>query len=157
MRKIITTLSLGAVLFTGQTLADQATVDTLQAYGVPLSTEQSSAMASAEGQQLVDAVTQLVAAQPSMAATIVAATIRSNPSQADAIVAAAIEAAPGQEQAINDAVAVNKKKRLSTGESMPSSSIPSEKIRPRGAPSDSSNGATGRAGAGVGAGLASPN
>lgn len=161
MRKIITTLSLATALFAGQTMADQATVNTLQAYGVPLSTEHNSAIANAEGQRLVDAIAQLVAAQPSMAATTVAATMRSNPSLTDAIVAAAIAAAPGQEQAINDAVAANKKKLLSTGESMPSSSIPAEKIRPRGTPSDARNAATGRAGAdagvGVGAGLASPN
>lgn len=89
MRKILTTLSFATALFAGQTMADQATLNALQAYDVPLPAKQSSAIA------------QLVAAQPVMAATIVAATMRSNPSLADAIAAAAIEAVPDQEQASN--------------------------------------------------------
>ncbi len=150
MRKILTTLSIATALLANYVQADQATVNTLQTYGVPLSAEQNSAIANASGSQLVDALAQLAAAQPTMAATIVAASIRSNPSLADAIVPAAIAAAPEQKQAINDAVAANKKKLVSSGQSIPNSSIPSEKVSGPGMPS----------GAGSGGGstrLASPN
>ena len=42
MRKTVTTLSLAAALFAGQALADPATVESLQAYGVPLTAEQTT-------------------------------------------------------------------------------------------------------------------
>lgn len=126
MRKTLTTLSLAAALFAGQVMADEATVNSLQAYGVTLSAEQSAAIASANGQQLVDAIAALVAAQPEMAATIVAAAVKSNPSLKAAIVAAAIQAAPAQEQAINAAVAANDDNNIiSAGAEVPSSSLPS--------------------------------
>lgn len=151
MRKILTTLSIATALLASYVQADQATVNTLQTYGVPLSAEQNSAIANANGPQLVDALAQLVAAQPVMAATIVAASIRSNPHLTDAIVPAAIAAAPEQEQAINDAVAASKKRLVSSGQSIPSSSIPSEKISTPGMPRD----ATGSGGGSTR--LASPN
>lgn len=125
MRKTVTTLSLAAALFAGQALADEATLNSLQAYGVPLSAEQSTQIASAEGQQLVDAIAALVAAQPSMAATIVVAAIEARPSQADDIIDAAIVAAPDQEQAIRDAVAANGTAISRSGATIPTSSLPS--------------------------------
>lgn len=126
MRKTLTALSLTAALFAGQAVADQATVNSLLANGVQLSAEQNTTIANAEGQQLVDAIAQLVAAQPDMAATIVAAAIRTNSSLTDAIVAAAIQAAPSQEQAILAVVAANGDSRvISGGASVPTSSMPS--------------------------------
>lgn len=126
MRKTLTTLSLAVALVSGHAIADQATTDSLQAYGVQLSAEQAAAITSAEGQQLVDAIAALVAAQPEMAATIVAAAVNTNPSLSAQIQAAAIKAAPGQEAAIKAAVLAGKKSSiLSTGESIPTSSMPS--------------------------------
>lgn len=126
MRKTLTALSITAALFAGQAMADQATTDSLQAYGVPMTAEQAAAITSAEGQQLVDAIAALVAAQPEMAATIVAAAIKANPSLSSAIQAAAIQAAPGQEAAIKAAVAADQAgTAVSGGVSVPSSSLPS--------------------------------
>lgn len=125
MRKTLTALSIVAALFAGQVMADEATVNSLQANGVQLSAAQNTAIANAEGQQLVNAIADLVAAQPEMAATIVAAAIQANASLTDAIVAAAIQAAPAQEQAIRAVVAANQKSRvISNGESIPTSSMP---------------------------------
>lgn len=125
MRKTFIALSVATALFAGQALADQATADSLQAYGISMTAEQNAAIVNAEGQQLVDAIAQLVAAQPEMAPTIVAATININPNLSDAIVAAAIQAAPGQEQAIRNVVKANKGSALNNGASVPTSSMPS--------------------------------
>lgn len=126
MRKTLTTLSLAVALVSGHAIADQATTDSLQAYGVQLSAAQAAAITSAEGQQLVDAIAALVSAQPEMAATIVAAAVNTNPSLSAQIQAAAIQAAPGQEAAIKAAVAAGQKSRiLSNGEKIPTSSMPS--------------------------------
>lgn len=143
MHKILITLSVAAALFAGQVLANQATFDSLQAYGIQLSAGQTTNITNAEGQQLVDAITQLIAAQPAMAATIVAASTQVNPSLSDATVAAAIQVAPAQEQAILDVVAANQGLSAGPGSSIPMSSIPSM--------SGSSGGSSG------GGSVASPN
>ncbi|MDY7219425.1 hypothetical protein TOI97_07575 [Denitrificimonas sp. JX-1] len=125
MRKTFMTLSVAAALFAGQAMADQATADSLAAYGVDAGVH-AEAIASAEGSVLVQALKDLIADQPAMAATIVAAAINANPSMTDAIVAAAIEAAPGQEQAIRNAVTAGQQGTvISTGASAPTSSMPS--------------------------------
>ena len=126
MRKTLTTLSLAVALVSGHAIADQATTDSLQAYGVQLSAAQAAAITSAEGQQLVNEIAALVAAQPEMAATIVAAAVSANPRLSSAIQAAAIKAAPDQEAAIKAAVEAGQESRiLSNGEKIPTSSMPS--------------------------------
>lgn len=126
MRKTLTTLSLAVALVSGHAIADQATTDSLQAYGVQLSAAQAAAITSAEGQQLVNEIAALVAAQPEMAATIVAAAVNTNPSLSAQIQAAAIQAAPGQEAAIKAAVEAGQAgSAVSGGVQIPSSSMPS--------------------------------
>lgn len=126
MRKTVTTLSLAAALFAGQALADPATVESLQAYGVPLTAEQTTQISNADGQQLVDAIAGLVSAQPAMAATIVVAAINARPSLTDDIVNAAIVAAPAQEPAIRNAVEANQGPLGPRGNTqVPTSSLPS--------------------------------
>lgn len=73
MRKTLTILAVAAALFAGQTMADHAAVNTLQASSVQLTAEENVATASAEGEGLVKAIADLIAAQPNMAAVIVAA------------------------------------------------------------------------------------
>ena len=128
MRKTLITLSLAAALFTGQAMADQATVDCLQTEGIVLSAEQTAAIGVAEGQELVDAIAALVAANPDQAAAIVRAAVRANPSLAEAIKAAATQAAPGQADAIAAAVEQGISEAGSArgiGSKVPSSSLPS--------------------------------
>ena len=130
MRKTLTALSIAAALFAGQAMADQATVDNLNAQGVPLTAEQTVVIANAEGQALVDAIAALVAAQPNMAAAIVTAAVAANPELADAIQQAAVKAAPGQARAISAAVSAAVEAAATPGAlsglgSIPESSMPS--------------------------------
>lgn len=125
MRKTLTVLSLTAALFAGQAVADDATLNQLRTCGVQLSVAQVAAITSAEGPQLIKAIADLIAAQPSMAGPIAAAAVSANPGQADAIQAAAIEAAPAQEKAINAAIASGESCVDNSGEGLPTSSVPS--------------------------------
>jgi len=71
-----------------------------------LSIEQVLSNAQGEGINLVEAVAQIAAKDPSMAAAAVVAAISIDPSQASAIVAAATQAAPNQANAISQAAEV---------------------------------------------------
>lgn len=124
MRKTLTVLSLAAALFAGQAVANETTLSHLRSCGVQLSVAQITAITTAEGQQLVNVISELVAAQPRMAGSIAAAAVSANPSQAAAIQAAAIQAAPAQEQAINTAIASGEGCAVSTGDNLPSTSLP---------------------------------
>lgn len=115
MRKSLTALSLAAALFAGQALADQATLEALQAAGVVLTPAQAAAVAEATGDELVN---------------IVALLAKANPEQASVIEAAAIQASPHLEeqirQAIQDALSPEQGPNGPTGTiSMPTGSIPS--------------------------------
>lgn len=115
MRKSLTALSLAAALFAGQALADQATLDALQAAGVVLTPADAAAVAEATGDQLVAIVAQLAAANPEQASVIEAAAIQASPHLADQI-----------RQAIKDALASTPGANGPTGTiSMPTGSIPS--------------------------------
>lgn len=127
MRKTFMSLSVVAALFAGQAFADQATVDNLQAAGVVMTAEQTAAIASAEGQALIDAIVALIQAAPEQAAAIAGAAANANPSMAQAIKAAATQAAPSQADAIAAAVAQATSPSAvgSSGASVPTSSMPS--------------------------------
>lgn len=133
MRKTFITLSIFAALFTGQAVAGEATLNSLQANGVPMTAGQTAEMGGISCAQpvtscspLVASIADVVASQPSMAANIVVTAIKVNPELADHIVAAAIDAAPAQEQAIKNAVAGNNGSAMvNTGVTIPSSSTPS--------------------------------
>lgn len=126
MRKTLTALSIAAALFAGQAMADKATVDSLEASGIPVTAEQTATIAEAEGQALVNALADLIASQPHMAAAIVTAAIKANPGLTDAIEAAAIAAAPEYEQAIRNAVITGLlKEDMNDASLIPSSSLPS--------------------------------
>lgn len=126
MRKTLTTLAVATALFAGQAMADKATIDSLDARGVILTTEQTAAIVDAEEQELVNAIAKLIASQPHMAAIIVTAAITAHPELTEAIEAAAIAAAPGQQRAIQDAVVVGRlKDAMNDADNIPSSSLPS--------------------------------
>ena len=115
MRKSLTALSLAAALFAGQALADQATLDALQAAGVVLTPADAAAVAEATGDQLVAIVAQLAAANPDQASVIEAAAIQASPHLADQI-----------KEAIRVALAgVGLTPSGTNGITLPSNSIPS--------------------------------
>ena len=126
MRKILTMLAVATALFAGQAMADRATIDSLEARGVILTTEQTTAIVEANGQAIVNAIAKLIASQPHMAAIIVTAAITAHPGITDTIETAAIAAAPAQQRAIQDAVIVGRlKDAMNDADSIPSSSLPS--------------------------------
>lgn len=92
MRKSLTALSLVAALFAGQAMADQATLDALQAAGVELTPAQAAVIADATGDELVAIIAQLAAANPEQAAAIEAAAIQASPHLSDQITAAVKDA-----------------------------------------------------------------
>ncbi|MDM1695110.1 hypothetical protein HX099_00275 [Thiopseudomonas alkaliphila] len=92
MRKSITALSLVAALFAGQAMADQATLDALQAAGIALTPAQAAVIADATGDELVAIIAELAATNPEQAAAIEAAAVQASPELADKI-SAAVKAA----------------------------------------------------------------
>ena len=91
MKKFISFLSLALILASTTAIANQQTVDTLEANGVELSSEQADAIRTAEGDNaLISAITDLIAANAS------------NPLALKAITKAAIEAHPNLVVAITN-------------------------------------------------------
>ncbi len=75
MRKTLVSLSIALAFTSGAALADQATVDALQAAGVEMTVEQTEAILAAQGEQIAAAVAALVAANPAQAGAIVSAAV----------------------------------------------------------------------------------
>lgn len=130
MRKLFISASIALALGAGSAMADQATLDSLQAAGIVMTDEQAAAVLAAEGEQIADAVAAIVAANPSQAAAIVAAAVAANPEHTTAITAAAAAAAPSQASAIAAAAksaqeAAKPWSPTSSGISVNSNAIPS--------------------------------
>ena len=106
MQKVFAGLSLALLLASGQTFADQATLDALKGSGVPLSDEQAAAIAQAEGDALVSEIAGLVSANQAISPTIVRAAACAAPEFSAGIVEQSLAAAPGQADAINATVAL---------------------------------------------------
>lgn len=142
MQKILISLSVVALLASGQVFADQATLKGLQAAGVVLTEAQAKAVADASVDDIADVIVSLAKANPAAAPTIVAAAVCSAPGQAAAITPAANSAVPEQAEKINAAVALGCKpvagdNAIGSGQSTVQGGIPT--------------------GGGTGGGVASPN
>lgn len=108
-------LAMGA----GYIHADQATLEAIQGAGVSLTAAQAAQISSAQGDALVAAIADLVAAttDPVQIEKIIKAAVTASPDLAAAIVAAAVKKAPGQAVVITAAAAsvhVIKKPSMST-------------------------------------------
>ena len=97
MKKILSRFSLVLMLASTVVIADEATVSEFEAAGVTLSAEQAAAIGAAEGDALVQAIADLVAANASdgiAVKAIVRAAIEANPDLVIAITEYAAAAAP---------------------------------------------------------------
>ena len=108
MRTKISTLAIALAMVSSQALANQDTVDELVAAGVTLTEAQTTAIAAAEGQDLLDEIAALVAAagdNATLVSAIVSAAVRANPSLSGDIETTAKANAPSSlASAISDAV-----------------------------------------------------
>ncbi len=100
MRRLLSSISLVALLASPPLLADQSTLDKLQGLDLGLSDALVQQVRSAEGAAIADAVAAVVAAHEEQAGEIVAAALSVHPELENEIVNAAMDAAPGVAAAI---------------------------------------------------------
>ncbi len=94
MRKTLVSLSIALAFTAGSAMADQQTLEALQAANIPMTTEQAEAILAAQGEQIAEAVAALVAANLDMAEQITKAAVSAAPGQKDAITKAVIAVVP---------------------------------------------------------------